>query len=78
MDVRIGVAHTARELELEMPDDADPDAIAAEVEEALQRGTGVLWLTDRKGRRLGVAVERLSWVEIGSGADKGRIGFGAL
>jgi hypothetical protein len=36
----------------------------------------VLWLTDRKGRQVGVAVDKLAWIELGTGSDKGRIGFG--
>jgi hypothetical protein len=37
----------------------------------------MLWLTDRRGRQVGVVVDKLTHIEIGSGADKGRIGFGA-
>ena len=51
MDVRIGITHTPKELEVEMPDDADRDKVVAEIEKLLKTGDGVLWLTDRKGRR---------------------------
>jgi hypothetical protein len=37
----------------------------------------VLWLSDRKGRQVGVPVDKIAYVEIGApGADR-RIGFGA-
>ena len=53
MDVRIGVIHTAKELDLELPDDADRDALKAAIDKVLADDDGVLWLTDRgpRGRR---------------------------
>jgi hypothetical protein len=76
VDVRIGVTFSPREIELELADDTDADALRARVESALSAGQGVLWLTDRKGRQVGVAVDKLAWIELGTGSDKGRIGFG--
>ena len=37
----------------------------------------MLWLTDRKGRQVGVPVDKIAYVEIGSADDGRRIGFGA-
>ena len=34
MDVRIGITHTPKELEVEMPDDADRDKVVADIEKA--------------------------------------------
>lgn len=76
MDVRIGLAQTPKELEIHLPDDADPAAVRADVEAALAKG-GTLWITDRRGRQIGVAVEKLTYVEIGSPDDERRIGFGS-
>ncbi|HVF75721.1 MAG TPA: DUF3107 domain-containing protein [Acidimicrobiales bacterium] len=76
MDVRIGVIHTPREIEVELSDDTDHDALAAQVEEALSTQEGVLWVTDRRGRRVGVPAARLAYVEIGSPGDERRVGFG--
>lgn len=78
MDVRIGVIQSPREIEVELPDDADADAVKAQIEQAVGSGSGLLWLTDRRGRQVGVSIERLAYVELGSPADKGRIGFGAV
>ena len=76
MDVRIGVTYSAREIDLELPDDADPDSVKSLVEKALS-ASEVLWLTDKRGRHVGVPSEKIAYVEIGSPDDSKRIGFGA-
>lgn len=75
MDVRIGLTHTPKELEVHLEDDADPADLRQQVEKVLADGS-TWWLTDRKGRQVGVPAEKLAWVEIGSPADDRRIGFG--
>ena len=75
MDVRIGVSDSRRELELELADDTDRDELKERIAAALAGGGGFLWLTDRKGRDVGVPVAKLAYVEIGS-ADGRSIGFG--
>ena len=75
MDVRIGLIQTAKELEVQLEDDADAAALRDQVDAALTAG-GTLWLTDRKGRQVGVPAEKLAYVEIGSPDDGRRIGFG--
>jgi len=74
MDVRIGVLHTPKELELEVA--GTPDDIAKAVERALENDDSVLWLTDAKGRRVGVPAERIAYVEIEGDHDAKRVGFG--
>ena len=76
MDVRIGLIQNGKELEVQLDDDADTSELRAQVDSALQSG-GTLWLTDRKGRQLGVSAEKLAYVEIGSPEDGRRIGFGS-
>jgi len=77
MDVRIGVTHTPREIEVELGDDADGDKLVKDVEAALSKGSNMLWVTDRKGRRVGIPSDKVAYVEIGtpSGEDR-RVGFG--
>jgi hypothetical protein len=75
VDVRIGVTYTAKEIDLELAEDADAAAIRADIETALARENGVLWLTDRKGRQVGVPVTKVAYVEIGAPGDERRIGF---
>jgi hypothetical protein len=77
VDVRIGITHTPKELEVEMPDDAERDDVVADIEKLLKTGDGVLWLTDRKGRRVGVPVVKVAYVEVGAPAADRRVGFGA-
>lgn len=75
MDVRIGLAYSARELEVELADDTDVEQLRGRVEAALREGT-VLWLTDRKGNLVALPADKVTFVQIGSGSEKGRIGFG--
>ena len=77
MDVRIGVTYTQREVEVDL-DDADADKVVKEVEATVGKGAGILWLTDRKGRRVGVPSDKVAYVEIGSPNDDRRVGFGNL
>ena len=76
MHVRIGVTYNPREIEIELSDDADPEAVRAVVEKSVADG-GMLWLTDRKGHQVGVAIEKLAYIDLGTASDTGRIGFGA-
>ena len=76
MDVRIGVTQAPRELTLEMADDADRDALQAKIDAALTNEVGVLWLTDRKGRNVGVPAKKIAYVELGAAEGDRRIGFG--
>ena len=62
MDVKIGLIHTARELELDMEDDGT--AIDQQVEKALAGSELMIWLTDKKGRRVGVVADKLAYVEV--------------
>jgi hypothetical protein len=75
MDVRVGVTQTPKELHVELADDTDQKAVIADVEAALSTEGGVLWLTDRKGRRVGIPAAKVAYVEIGSPSDERRVGF---
>jgi hypothetical protein len=75
VDVRIGVIHTVKEIEIELPSDTDRDDVRRAIDAALGGESGVLWLTDRNGKEHGVPAERIGWVEIGPAASARRIGF---
>ena len=77
VDVRIGITQTPKELEIELADDADVAKLTAEISESLSSGSGVLWLTDRKGRKVAVPVAKVAYVEFGATDDVRRVGFGS-
>jgi hypothetical protein len=65
-----------KEIDVELPSDADRDQVIKDVEAALGSDQ-VLWLTDRKGRRVGVPASRIAYVELGTPASDRVVGFGA-
>lgn len=75
MDVRIGLTQTPKELEVQLEEGADAAELRKQVEQVLADGS-TLWLTDRRGRQVGVPSAKLAYVEIGSPQDERRIGFG--
>jgi 3-hydroxyacyl-CoA dehydrogenase len=54
-----------------------PDAIESAVTAALSAPGGVLTLSDERGRRVVVPIDRLAYVEIGE-TESRRVGFGTL
>jgi Protein of unknown function (DUF3107) len=72
VEVKVGVADTARELVLNS--DQSPDEIETLVTNALKDSSGTLSLVDDKGRRYVVPAGRVAYVEIGT-ADSRRVGF---
>ena len=77
MDVRIGIVQSAKELEVELGEDVGRDTIVGDIEKTLSQADGVLWLTDRRGRKVAVPVAKISYVEVGPEAAERRVGFGA-
>ncbi len=75
MEVKIGVQHANRELVLES--EQSPDEVQEAVAQALSGKTGLLQLTDDKGRRVIVPADRLAYVEIGEVSMR-KVGFGAI
>jgi hypothetical protein len=75
VEVKIGVQHAPRELVLESGESAEE--VERVVAEALAGKSQLLSLTDEKGRRVLVPVDRLAYVDIGESTTR-RVGFGAL
>jgi len=75
VDVRIGIIQSMRELEIDLPEDVERDAVKADIAAALASEDGTLWLTDKKGREIAVPTARISFVEIGSAEAPRNIGF---
>ena len=74
MVVRIGVTYTAKGIEVDL-DDVDGEELVKVIEEAMADEAKVLWLTDRRGRRVGVPSAKVAYIEIG-GHEERRVGFG--
>jgi len=76
VDVRIGIVQSMKELDIELPDDADRDKVLADIEARLADEDTVLWLTDRKGRQVGVPVAKVAYVEVDPPTAARQVGFG--
>ena len=75
MDIRIGVTQAPREVTLEVADD-DAEQVRAAVQAALSGALDVLWLTDKRGKQIGIPAAKIGYVEIGAADGDRRIGFG--
>jgi disulfide oxidoreductase YuzD len=72
MEVKIGVVYSAKEHQLEV--EGTEESVAACIEAGLSGP--MLWLTDTKGRRVGVPTDKIAYIEIlGEDAAK-KVGFG--
>jgi hypothetical protein len=75
MEIRIGIVQSMKELNIELPEGTDRDAVVKDVEAALD-GDKLLWLTDRKDRRVGIPATRIAYVEFTTTSERS-VGFGA-
>jgi hypothetical protein len=73
VEVRIGVTYTPREIELEL-EDSDANRLQKDVDAAVSTDGGVLWLTDRHGRIVGVPSAKVAYIEINPREER-RVGF---
>lgn len=76
MEVKIGVVYSAKELSVEL--DGKADEVVAMIEDALKGGAPVLWLTDKKGRRVGVPSDKVAYIEVAEEDVTKRVGFGPV
>ncbi len=74
MEVKLGVTDNPKELEIDI--DQSADELTKTLEEALATETRViLWLTDSRGRRVGIPTDKLAYIEIGEENPEKRVGF---
>ena len=73
IEVRIGIIQVPRELLVEVDDNADD--VIKQVTKALADPDGVLWLTDSKGKKVGITVAKLAYVEVEPDASPRAVGF---
>jgi hypothetical protein len=72
--VRFGMADTAREVDIEVDDTA---ALIDDVERAMSEGDKLLWVTTEEGRRYGLVVDRIVFVDVEPAKQRTGIGFSA-
>jgi Protein of unknown function (DUF3107) len=77
MDVRIGITQAPREIEVELTDNTTADELVAKIDAAVDKAAGMLWLTDKRGRRIGVPASKLAYIELDTATEARRVGFGA-
>jgi hypothetical protein len=73
VEVKIGITDSPRELVFSSAQ--TPGEVEELVSAAVQGGSGLLGLTDEKGRRFLIHTAKIAYVEIGA-ADARRVGFG--
>lgn len=72
MEIRIGIANTARELNFESAESAD--SVKTQVAAALEAGTATLSFTDVKGNSYIVPTAGIAFIEVGTEESR-RVGF---
>ncbi len=77
VDVRIGITQSTKELDVELDPATSRESLLEEINRVLATPDGVLWLTDKRGRRVAVPSARVAYVEVGADAQDRRVGFGA-
>lgn len=77
MEIRIGITQSPKELEIELADDTVGDELMEQITASVGTEGSMLWLTDRKGRRVGIPTQKLAYVEIGAPRSDRRVGFSA-
>lgn len=74
MDVHIGVTYSVKELVVDVEIAADD--LRSQIDTAFGGNSSVLWLTDVKGRTVGVPTDKIAYIEIGTDDGGRRVGFG--
>jgi hypothetical protein len=77
VEIRIGVTQSPKEIEIDMGDDIAGDELVEEITASVGKEGAMLWLTDKKGRRVGIPTGKLAYVEIGAPRSGHRVGFSA-
>ncbi|MET7769700.1 DUF3107 domain-containing protein [Nocardia sp. NPDC005366] len=75
MEVKIGISDSPRELVINSSQ--TPDEVEALVSGALTGDSGVVSLSDEKGRKFLIQAAKVAYVEIGA-PSAGRVGFAAV
>lgn len=74
VEIRIGVSQSMKEIDLDLGD-VNREAVLADITKTLADDDAVLWLTDKKGRTVGVPASKVAYVEVGAAAEERKVGF---
>ena len=74
MEARIGVSQSPKELELDLGE-VDRDKLVAEISKTLAKEGAVLWLTDKKGRQVGIPAAKIAYIDLSSSTEDRKVGF---
>jgi hypothetical protein len=74
ISIRIGLAENQKELIADVDEGADE--FIKKVTGAVNKGSGILWITDTKGKRTGIASSKIAYIEVESPEPRA-VGFGA-
>lgn len=73
-EVKIGILDTPKEIVMDLEGTAEE--IARTIDEAMSKESRLMWLTDTKGKRVGIPLAKLAYVEIESDRSMRAVGFG--
>lgn len=73
MRVRLGIADSARVIEIEVD---EAETFEAKVAAFFKGGDPLLWVVDSKNHRVGIPRDKLTFVEIEPPEEKPKVGFG--
>jgi hypothetical protein len=74
MQVRVGIRQSARELEIDIPDQ-DRQALLDSVKSAMAGSAPFLEVVDKRGKAFIIAKDSLAYVEVDPTAEQRRVGF---
>lgn len=77
MDIRIGISDSPREIDLELAEGTTQEQVVETIESSIASGSSIVWLSDKKGRKLGIFASKLAYIEVGATKEERRVGFGA-
>jgi hypothetical protein len=75
VEIRIGVTYSPKEIEIDLADELSGDELVEQISASVGEEGSMLWLTDKKGRRVGIPTAKLAYIEIGAPRSDRRVGF---
>ena len=75
MEIRIGVTYSPKEIEIDLADELSGEELVEQISASVGEEGAMLWLSDKKGRRVGIPTAKLAYVEIGAPRSDRRVGF---